>query len=121
MHEQHALHAAGDNKATDRLEVLARLLVVPHRAAWRQWLQPQRRPGRMARDAACVARALGEEDRLHLRLEHLEIERSCRRRLARPRAKEQREHDGYLQHETSCSPAARLKGSRSFVKGSRSS
>src|SRR5262249_60096740 len=67
MDQQHALHAAGHDDPLHRLEVLARLLVVPRGAALRQRLQPERRAGTVARDAAPMARTLGDEDRLHLR------------------------------------------------------
>ena len=49
-------------------------VVLPGASGWRR----NGVPGRVARDATRVAGTLGEEDRLHLRLEELEVERRRR-------------------------------------------
>src|SRR5258706_304874 len=68
-----------------RLEVLARLLVIPSASPRRQTLQPIRRPDRMAGIAARVALTPGKEDRLHSSLEKFEIERRLRHHCSRGR------------------------------------
>src|SRR5580765_1662207 len=64
MKKQPAPGATGGH-ALNRLEVLARVVVSPRRAAGRERLQAERRPAAVARDAARVARPLRQEDRLH--------------------------------------------------------
>jgi hypothetical protein len=77
MNQESAGRVTGFDHASDRLEVLPRLLVVPRLASGRYRLQSQWRAGTMARDAPGVAGTLGQEDRLHAGLEEVEIER-CR-------------------------------------------
>ena len=75
MDQQAALpRIAGQDFRPHDLEVLARLLVGPGRRTGSERLQPQRRAAGVARDAAGVARPLGEENRLHARLEELVIQ-----------------------------------------------
>src|SRR4249920_2123671 len=70
MNQELALgHAAGYHESPDRFEVLARVLIVPARAAWRQRLQPHRRPRTVARNTARMPFALRQKDRLHPGLE----------------------------------------------------
>src|SRR6476469_6451538 len=69
--------------ALHRLEVLLGLLVVPVGRARRQFLQPKRRALRMACIAARMVTAPGEEDRLNLRPECLEVEPLGARRRRR--------------------------------------
>src|SRR4030088_588132 len=76
MLEERALQEAGRSHPLDQLEVLARLLLVPARAAGRERHQVERRiVDRVANDAPGVAGALGEEDRLYFFLEELVIQR----------------------------------------------
>src|SRR6266550_3384529 len=76
MFDDGAVQAAGYRHPLDQLEVLARLLFVPIRAAGRQPHQVERRViARMASNATRMARTLGQEDGLHLGLEKPVIQR----------------------------------------------
>src|SRR5215510_2835264 len=80
MHEQHAFGSTPwQDEAFDRLEVLARVLLAPGRAAFRERLQPQGRATRVTRHAARMARTFGDEDRLDLGLEVIVVERRVSR------------------------------------------
>src|SRR5262249_801101 len=75
MYEESALRVARDNEPADRLEILARLLLVPGGAAGRELLQPELIVVLVARNAASMARPLREEDRLNPGLEEAVVER----------------------------------------------
>ena len=66
---------AGVDHSRGGREVLAGLFVVPSRRAGREALKPKRRTGGMAHVAAGMALALGQQNRLYLGLEELEIQR----------------------------------------------
>ena len=80
MDQQPALCASRYDQPPNGVEVLPRLLVGPGRLPGRQRLEPERRPGTVAGNAARVTRALGEKDRLNAGLEEVEVERRRGRR-----------------------------------------
>src|SRR6185503_1931543 len=90
MNEQLALHATWHHDAAKHIEILPRLFVGPGRRPRVERLQAKRRTLAVARNTACVTRALLQEDRLDLRLEILVVQRGTGRRGRGPLANDAR-------------------------------
>src|SRR5437764_153955 len=89
------------HESRDAIEIAARLILGPHRRAWRQRLEVRARAARVARVAAgiAIAGSLREEDRFNPGLEDVVIE--LRRRWGGRRLRVEPEEKTGGEHESS--------------------